>query len=195
MMRSLYGWEIAAARQVFGDHLAYSRVCIHEGVTWPDWANKFGRWLKRLPPPDASSHNAITLAHHCFFPVALPTAQPQPGADQDYAVGWLIHELTHVWQFEHLGWAYLFRALAAQFRLGDAAYTLPAMSELVANRAAGWTLLQLNGEAEAVLVAEYYYALRDPAANQERLAAYAPYVADLGQKPSAGLNTVGQNSQ
>jgi hypothetical protein len=184
MMRNLYPWEIAAARQVFGDHLAYDRVRIHEGATWTNWINSIGRWLKRLPPADRSTNNALTLAHHCYFPVPLPAALPVPGDAQDYAVGWLIHELTHAWQYERLGWIYLLRALSAQFQLGDAAYNLPSPAELLAKRAAGWTLLQLNGEAEAVLTAQYYYALRDPAANQERLAAFAPYVADLAQKPA-----------
>ena len=183
-MRSLYPWETAAARQVFGDHLAYDRVRIHEGATWTNWVNVLGRWLKRLPPPEPSTNNALTLGHHCFFPVALPTALPAAGSPQDYAVGWLIHELTHTWQYDRLGWVYLYRALLAQFQLGDAAYTLPSPADLLDKRAAGWTLLQLNGEAEAVLVSQYYYALRDPAANQERLAAYAPYVADLA--PNAG---------
>lgn len=181
-MRELYGWERAAARQVLGDNLSYASVYIHEGSAWTNWANQIGRWLKRLPPADPSANNAITLAHHCFFPVALPTAQPPPGDAHYYAVGWLIHELTHVWQYEHMGWIYLYRALSAQFQLGDAAYTLPSVSELVEKRAAGWTLLQLNGEAEAVLVADYFYLLSDPIVNKDQLAAYAPYVADLGKK-------------
>jgi len=32
-------WEIAAARQVLGDTLAYDRVRIHEGEGWPNWIN------------------------------------------------------------------------------------------------------------------------------------------------------------
>ena len=181
-MRNLYDWEISETRQVLGDTLAYDRVRIHEGADWPNWANRLGRWLKRLPPPDAGSNNAITLGYHCFFPVALPAALPAPGDAQDYALGWLIHELTHAWQYQHMGWRYLLLALGAQFRLGDKAYALDPPDVMTQKRVAGWRLAQYTMEQQASLAAAYYYLQRRPDDNQVLLAAYAPFVADLGTK-------------
>jgi hypothetical protein len=180
-MRNLYPWEIGAARQVLGDTLAYDRVRIHEGEGWPNQINQLGRWLKRLPPADPGTNNAITLGNHCYFPVALPAALPGFGDAQDYATGWLIHELTHAWQYQHLGWRYLLLALSAQFRLGDKAYDLDSPEVMAQKRTAGWTLSHYNMEQQATLVAAFYYFQRSPDANRELIAAYAPYVADLGR--------------
>jgi hypothetical protein len=178
-MRTLYAWEITEARKVLGDNLAYDRARIHEGDGWPNWVNQIGRWLKRMTPADPGTNNAITLGYHSYFPVALPTALPGFGDPQDYAVGWLIHELTHAWQFQHKGWSYLFRALGAQLWLGAKVYDLDPPDVMVQKRAAGWTLSRYNMEQQATLVAAYYYFQRSPDANRELIAAYAPYVADL----------------
>ena len=180
-MRSLYPWEIIAARQVLGYTLAYDRVRIHEGGGLPNWINQVGRWLKGMPAPEQGANNAITLGYHCYFPVALPTALPPFGDAQDYAVGWLIHELTHAWQFQHIGWGYLFQALGAQLRLRDKVYDLDPPDVMVQKRSAGWTLSRYNMEQQATLVAAYYYFQRSPQNNETLIAAYGPYVGDLGR--------------
>ena len=178
-MRSLYAWEIEAARLVLGDNLDYRRVWVHEGAGWPNWMNRLGRWLRRLPPPEPGTDNAITLGNHCFFPVTLPAALPPPGGPQDYTIGWLLHELTHAWQYQRLGWRYLALALGAQFRLGDRAYDLDPPVQMMLRRAAGWRLAQYNPEQQASLVAAAYYLKRDPSANREMHDAYTPFLADL----------------
>lgn len=63
----------------------------------------------------------------------------------------LVHECTHVWQYQHLGPRYVFDALAAQRRLGPGAYDWKA--ELARGKA-GW--LELNAEAQAEYVADVY---------------------------------------
>ncbi len=180
-MRTLYSWEIIAARQCLGDNLAYDRVRIHEGDGWPNWVNQIGRWLKGMTPAEPGTNNAITLGYHCYFPVALPVALPGFGSAYDYSVGWLIHELTHAWQYQHAGWIYLFQALSAQLRLGPKVYDLDPPDVMVQKRAAGWTLAGYNREQQATLVAAYYYFQRSPDSNQALIAAYAPYVGDLAR--------------
>jgi hypothetical protein len=180
-MRILYSWEITAARQCLGDNLAYDRVRIHEGDGWPNFVNQIGRLLKGMGPADPGTNNAITLGYHCYFPVALPVALPGWGSADDNAVGWLIHELTHAWQYQHTGWGYLSRALAAQLTLGPKVYDLDPPDVMVQRRALGWTLTRYNPEQQATLVAAYYYFQRSPESNQTLIAAYGPYVADLGR--------------
>ena len=121
-VRPLFDWEIAEARKVFGDSLRYDLVWIHEGFTWTDAIDRLGRKLKKLPPPGPQDHNAVTLGNNCYFPVNLPAELVPPGDPLDYFMPWLIHELTHAWQYQHTGWAYIVRAFAAQFRYGQAAY-------------------------------------------------------------------------
>ena len=180
-MRTLYPWEIDAARLVLGNTLAYDRVRIHEGEGWPNWVNQIGQRLKGMSAVAPGTNNAITLGDHCYFPVVLPATLPGFGDPQDFSIGWLIHELTHAWQYQHMGWPYLFQALSAQLRLGPKVYDLDPPDVMVQKRATGWKLSHYNLEQQATLVAAYYYFQRSPDANRELITAYAPYVADLGQ--------------
>ena len=111
--RLLYTWEVAEARRVFGDGLDYSRVWIHECNPMPDRLDRFGKWLRRQKR-DPHAHNAITLGNHCHFPVRLPEQLVMIGHPEYYKVGWLMHELTHAWQYQQLGWKYLWLALLAE---------------------------------------------------------------------------------
>ena len=180
-VRPLYDWEIAEAHKVFGDSLHYDRVCIHECATWTDAIDRLGRRLKKLPPLGPREHNAVTLGYHCHFPVNLPDRLVPPDDPLDYFMPWLIHELTHAWQFQHIGWSYLFQALSAQLRLRDKVYDLDPPDVMVQKRSAGWTLSRYNMEQQATLVAAYYYFQRSPQNNETLIAAYGPYVGDLGR--------------
>lgn len=81
-MRRLTEGELRLARSVFGETIAYDRVRI---LTRP-----FGR-------------PAVTFGSWITFP-------PRPATPRDFArtpiamQAWLVHELTHVWQFQG-GWA------------------------------------------------------------------------------------------
>lgn len=37
-------------------------------------------------------------------------------------MNWLIHELTHAWQYQHIGIRYLFKAILGHIRLGPKVY-------------------------------------------------------------------------
>src|SRR5512140_187365 len=93
--RVLRDWEIAEARQVFGDTIRFSAVRVHEGTSWTDTMNHLGIWLKRIPPPPTYIPNAMTFGNHCFFPIRLPETLAQ-WDEWTSSFGWVIHELTHV---------------------------------------------------------------------------------------------------
>jgi hypothetical protein len=174
-MRGLRDWEIEQAHPAFGDTLNYAKVRVCEGYGWPDYANRFGRFVRRQSPPGPGEHNSITLGYHCYFPV--PLSEQQPSADHpDYTdMEWLIHEMTHCWQYQHTGIGYLFRALWAQFRLKDAAYSFGDVPGLLEARQKGLNLFNFNPEAQAAVVETYYvykFLSRD-------VSAFLPYIEDL----------------
>ena len=183
-VRPLYGWEAVEARQVFGNSLRYERIRIHECATWTDAIDRLGRRLKRMPPPGPEQHNSVTLGYHCYFPVSLPDSLVLPGDPLDYGMPWLIHELTHAWQYQHMGWVYLVRALAAQFRYGTAAYDFGGEANLVKCRQNHWTIAKFNPEQQGDIARYYYDSLRstnaiDEPNKQNALSAYKPYIGDI----------------
>ncbi len=183
-VRPLYDWEVAEARKVFGDSLRYARVRIHECSTWTDAIDRLGRRLKRMPPPGPADHNAVTLGYHSHFPVNLPDKLVPPGDPLDFMLPWLIHELTHAWQYQHTGWIYIVRALAAQFRYGPAAYDFGGEANLARRRQEQWTIKKFNPEQQGDIARCYYGCLRstnaiDEPTKQNELSAYWPYINDI----------------
>ena len=173
--RGLYSWEIEEFRSVFGNRLDYLRVRIHEGVSWPDWADRIGRKIKGLPAPGPMDHNAITLGNHCFFPVNLPN-QPLPVDDaMSYQLDWLVHELTHCWQYQHMGWNYLIKALNAQFRDKERAYDYGGEKGLLKSREKGQLFKDFNPEQQGNITQAYYYRSR----HGMNVDAWAPYIKEL----------------
>ena len=172
--RRLREWEIVEARTVFGDALDYARVRIHECASWTDAANRLGMWLKRIPLPPAYVPNAITLGDHCYFPIQLPETLALWDRSP-YSFGWVIHELTHAWQYQHLGWKYLTQALSAQFRHGAAAYDFGDAAGLAAAQQAGEKFSSFNPEQQGAIVQAYYDRLR---ANRD-VTAWMPFVHEI----------------
>jgi len=183
-VRLLYDWEAAEAHKVFGDSLHYDRVRVHECATWTDAIDRLGRRLKKLPPLGPREHNAVTLGYHCHFPVNLPDQLVPPDDPLDYFMPWLIHELTHAWQYQHTGWTYILRALSAQFRYGSAAYDFGGESNLVKCRQEHWTIKNFNPEQQGEIARCYYSCQRptnaaDEPNKQNALSAYKPYIGDI----------------
>jgi len=173
--RSLYAWERIEAQIVFGNSLNFERVRINEGVRWPDTFNVIGRRLKKLPPPGPTDHNAITIGFSCNFPINLPEINPASGHPDEFYVNWLIHELTHCWQHQHIGPIYIVRALSAQFRLKDEAYKFGGESNLINQRSAGRDIYYFNPEAQAVIAQTYYLKQR----KNLDVSAFEPYIDDI----------------
>ena len=175
LKRPLHDWEKSEARIVFGNSLNLERVRIREGIPWPDTFNVIGRRLKKQDPPGPKDHNAITLGFGCNFPVNLPETNLTPGHPDEYLIGWLIHELTHCWQHQHIGPIYIFRALSVQFRLGDDAYKYGGKENLIKVRSEGGSIYSFNLEAQGQITRHYYLGQR----NNLDVTAYEPYIADI----------------
>ena len=158
-MRRLYGWEIDQARQVFGNELAYEAVRIYECNSWPNRIDRLGHTMKArfaAVPPPTKSDTAITLGNRVLFPIRLPEFRPDPGQPEHVLFCWLMHELTHVWQYQTTGWGYLFRAIQAQMKEG---YTYGGAEKLREFRLSGKTFLDFNLEQQGDIVRDYYRRL------------------------------------
>lgn len=86
----------------------------------------------------------------------------------------LVHEATHVMQYERMGTLYIGEALYAQRKLGRGAYDYGGEEGLRRARAAGTPLRAYNREAQAQMVQDYF---RRREAGQD-VAAYEPYLQE-----------------
>ncbi|MEW5871136.1 MAG: hypothetical protein AB1894_17810 [Chloroflexota bacterium] len=176
MVRSLYAWEVQEARRVFAASLQYERVRVHENTGWPDSVNQLGMRLKGIKST-VPVHNAITLGNHCYFPVQL-LVDPVPVGHPDHgSFCWLIHELTHAWQYQHMGWRYLGLALYAQFRYGAQAYVYGEEEGLRQRQREGWKLSNFNLEQQGDIARNYYERL----CTGQDVSAWLPFITDLQQ--------------
>ena len=175
LKRRLYAWEIDEFGPIFGSSLNYQIVWVHECTPWPDWADQLGRRLKNLPPPGDRDHNAITLGNNCYFPVTLLTQLPPIGDRESYKLDWLVHELTHAWQYQKLGWRYLWLAIRAQFKDPEHAYDFGGESGLVKSRAKSINFKKFNPEQQGNIVQSYYVRKHG---NQD-VSAWEPFIDEL----------------
>ncbi len=126
--RKLSGSELSKASSVFGSSINFDLVRIDAGaLIGPSWTDR-----------------PYTTFHTINGWGGLP----------DHT---LIHELTHVWQYEHAGAIYIAQALHAQITLGSTgAYDYSGVSGLQAAKAAGQSLMAFNREQQAQIVEDFY---------------------------------------
>lgn len=153
-IRPLYAWEIQEAQRVFGRRISYHRVRIHECVSWPDTIKQIGLKINGSPP--TKEHNAITLGNHIFFPIRLPSNLLPPTHPDQILFGWLIHELTHVWQYQCMGWRYLPIALNLQMKYGAKSYDYGDEGGLLARLKQGWRFKNFNLEQQGDITRAFY---------------------------------------
>jgi hypothetical protein len=152
--RALSSLEITEARIVFGNSLNYTRVRIVEKVRWPDLLAQFSAWVGRRPAP---THNAVTLGNRLYFPVNLRTPPTIESVVAINDMAWLIHELTHAWQYQNQGIGYLWGALMAQIKYGPEAYDYGWEQGLNEAQMRGETLFDFNPEQQGDIARHYYY--------------------------------------
>lgn len=154
--RTLSSAEIAEAKKVFGNSLSYWQVRIDEYslIAWLGSLFRGGGGL------------GVTTFHTINFNQKIKTA---PG-NSDMA--WLIHELTHVSQYEHVGSQYLGEAIHAQATKG---YGYGGEAGLLADRAAGKHFRDYNREQQGDIARDFYLALT----SGRSTAAYDPFIAEL----------------
>ena len=150
--------ERAEAELVFGASLDYTRVGVVENTPLPNWIADLGR----SPKP-----NAITLGNVSYFPETLQNSAEAIASGNLRTMAWLIHELTHQWQFQHLGWGYLARAVWAQLREGQKSYRYRLED--------GRHLMEFNMEQQGDIARDYYLALK----RGENVSAWEPVVAEF----------------
>lgn len=169
--RRLSRVEREEAGLVFGDKLNYDRVWVYEELAWPDWLGKFGEIFRRRKP---GGHNAVTLGNRIFFPTRLESDHPQLQIRLNQTA-WLIHELTHVWQYQQYGWRYLFQALWAILRHGPQAYQVGGEETLIKARQAGARFNDFNREQQGELTRGYYVRIK----KGESVQAWEGYVQEI----------------
>lgn len=168
--RSLYPHELTEVQNVFGAGLKTARVRISEGGALPNWVGRIGAALKRQPPPQ---ENAITIRNTSYFPCAL--------TQETCDLAWLMHELTHQWQYQHFGIRYLVEALFAR-TYAYAKDGEPLDAALKRLWSENKRFRDFNREQQGDIVRDYFYALKDPSASLD-LTAWKPYLHDLRRSP------------
>lgn len=169
--------EIAEARLVFGNGLDYSRARVFENTRWPNLIADVGA---ALHGSRRQSDNAVTLGNTCYFPVILRTSAEVIASGELTHVTWLLHELTHQWQFQRMGWGYLLRALRVQLREGQQGYAYKGKhpspeAALRAALTAGRRLRDFNLEQQGDLARDYYLALKQ----RRDASTWEPFVAEF----------------
>lgn len=172
-VRLLYAWEIEEARLVFSAQLNYLLVRVHECHLWLKRLHRLGCWLKGVPSSEIP--NAITLGYHCYFPVVLANENREPSLEDLAHVAWLIHELTHVWQYQRLGWRYLILALYAQFRYKEGAYDFGGEEGLRNSFENGMSLNHFNLEQQGEITRTYYMRLK----TGREVSAWLPFIEEI----------------
>jgi hypothetical protein len=147
--RKLTDREVEIAKSVFGDSLNYDLVRIDKGATLgPSWTNR----------PYTSFHTINSWGNLGENP-----------ADERAT---LIHELTHVWQYERDGSIYMPDALGSQKKPGltpgfnTLGYDYGGATMLNSHKSDG--LAWFNYEAQAQIVEDYYKLKYEPNALEDR---------------------------
>jgi hypothetical protein len=170
--RTLRPDELAAAQQIFDNGLDFTRVRVSEGSQVPNMVGQIGALMRGKPAPQA---NAITVGNTSYFPRDLTS--------DIVDIAWLMHELTHQWQYQHFGIRYLAEAIAASTYVycnpGEDPHTA-----LIRCHTEGKTFGDFNREQQGDIVRDYYFAQKqatDPNTAQQILSAWDPYLQEIRQ--------------
>ncbi len=176
--RKLSPHESIEARLVFRASIAYERVTIIEEVAWPNWVGRLGSWLSRTEAP---KNNAVALGNKLYFPKRLQTDNPAAPVGSLTNMAWLIHELTHVWQYQHFGLAYLPQVIWAHFRNGSETYNYGFEPGLKKALTRGGRLKNFNREQQGEITRHYYYRLKQG----QDVSAWLPFIAEFQSSGSS----------
>lgn len=131
--------EHDTAKNIFGSNaIQYEKVCIAEN-------GLVGLVLNVLGNP------AVTV----FHTINLPKNSSLSRNDPNQGLETVIHELTHVYQFEHLGSRYITECLIAQHQVDYDCYNYGGAEGLRQARDTGKTLKGFDREQQASIVEGY----------------------------------------
>jgi hypothetical protein len=171
--RRLTEFEVEQARLVFAENLDYARVRVVEQAGWTNSLARFAAWIKREPPPQMA--NAVGLGRHVFFPQRLRTSPEDVAEGYLVDIAWLMHELTHAWQFQHSGWAYVPAALRIHLTIGLRGYDYGGADGLRKASAGGKALKDFNPEQQGDIARHFYVELK----RRRDTSAWDPFVRQL----------------
>jgi hypothetical protein len=164
--RELTPAETFEVHKVFLDNIDYGQVRIYENSLLAD----FGAWLYTFKTMGVTTFHTIN------------TNRPISFAPGSWDTGWLVHELTHVWQYEHFGGQYLVEAAWAQASAGydygvdDNLRNAANGTALAAKRRdANATFASFNREQQGAIVQHYYMR----SSNGYDHSAWDPYIDEL----------------
>jgi hypothetical protein len=90
-------------------------------------------------------------------------------------VSLLVHELTHIYQYERVGSVYITQGLWAQYRLGKSAYDYGGIDGLREGHAAGKRLSDYNREQQGQIAQDFLAQVLEEGDTD----AYGPFIHDL----------------
>lgn len=152
-VRLLRPEELEQVKKVFGDGLDVDKVRINEGSDFPNFIGRVGAFFRGTKPPE---HNAITVGNTCYFPITLKTDDPTD-ANWLRDMGWLMHELTHAWQYQHDGFRYLIEAIFSPTYVYVNPGETPNTS-LKGFSKAGKKFRDFNREQQGDIVRDYFWS-------------------------------------
>jgi len=151
--RELTQGEREEARLVFGTSLNYGSVKVADATI-----------LSRL-----TRGNAVTPFETIYFPAGAFVKDFSRNLN---GMAWLIHEMTHAWQYQH-GVSVLEKAFVAAH--GTSAYDYHGEAGLRSATAQGRRFTSFNTEQQADIMRDYYRALK----KNVDTSAYEPFVAEV----------------
>ncbi len=165
---------------MFNTAVSYRRIRITEGSRLALAVGFVGSLFDRGDQRPVA--NAMTIGYSIRFSRELKTDESQLEQARINDTAWLIHELTHVWQYEHVGWRYLPQAVSERVLQGSKAYQYSSKSGLL-NRGKdlekrwreGTRLRDFNREQQGNVVRDYYVALK---ANEDT-SGWEPFIREL----------------
>ncbi|OGS13580.1 MAG: hypothetical protein A2285_03675 [Elusimicrobia bacterium RIFOXYA12_FULL_57_11] len=175
--RGLTPEELAAAQQVYGDKMDYSKVKIVTG----DGLNWFSRTVLtksyRLVDGKLQTTPAgVTLGNRIYFP---NDADGKSLYSFSTGSAWFIHETCHTYQYNAQGIGYMFKSMVGQMKDGNDFYNY----QLEAGKAFG----KYNVEQQARLVEHYYQIVNGKrSVTAEERAVYDEIMTGEGLYPGVG---------
>ena len=176
--RKLSPHESIEAQLVFGASIAYERVTINEEVAWPNWVGRIGSWLSRTEAP---SNNAVALGNKLYFSKRLLTDNSADPVGSLNEMAWLIHELTHVWQYQRVGLIYFTQVMWAHVRDKSEIYNYGFEPGLQKALTRGGQLENFNREQQGEIARHYYYRLK----MGKDVSAWRPFIAEFQSSRSS----------
>jgi hypothetical protein len=160
--RPMTSTELSEAKTIFGNSIDYSLVRIDEYSL-----------IAHIGKKNVGAENmAVVTFHTVNF-----TRKIEAGRGTD-DMAWLIHELTHVWQYERMGAVYMAKAIHAQ---NNGGYDYTGVTALEENATKG--LSGFNLEQQGEVISDYYRLLHglDPkwADGVDDISVYDPYVSEV----------------